>query len=210
MKNVIYLIVLVIIFSCNKEQKITSDVEVINLKKHSKLFKEWINFYSNYSISIKDFIFFQEEKIQYKRYKIKKGLVLVDKKYEAFYIYSPDKSKIIDLISYNYSLIKGKNNKLFLEQKEPDNEVFVIDLKNSTIQTIIFDGYATIFEDAYWVNNDQIFVVGKHYDSVEKNNTLIIWYVDLNKNTIQSYDCKYKLKDMNYHYLNVFIKNHIR
>jgi hypothetical protein len=74
------------------------------------------------------------------------------------YIYSPDSTQYIDLVSYNY--IKDKTNgKNILISGDPDQQVVLADSKTKKKKQLMYNGPAQLAEFAAWTGNSS-FIIG--------------------------------------------------
>jgi len=74
------------------------------------------------------------------------------------YIYSPDSTQYIDLVSYNYIIDKstGKN---ILISGDPDQQVILADSKTKKKKQLMYNGPAQLAEFAAWTGNSS-FIIG--------------------------------------------------
>lgn len=100
--------------------------------------------------------------------------------YNNFLIYSPSKEKYLDIDSYYWQIKEeeGKDEILYAA----DQEINVIDLKDSTIHRIAFRGPSFTVEDAYWKDENQVVLLEGTYESSPNINV-----IDLEKEKIYSY-----------------------
>ncbi len=81
------------------------------------------------------------------------------------YVYSPDKTKIID--PYVYMHLFGEGGKI-RPAFEPDLAVGLIDLKNKKWKQVVMCGTPCTFNDVAWIDNNTFVVVG-HSEYYPKN-----------------------------------------
>jgi hypothetical protein len=74
------------------------------------------------------------------------------------YIYSPDSSKYLDLVSYNY-LKEVKDGKNILVSGDPDQQVVLADTKTKKKLQLIYNGPSQLAEFAAWTGNSS-FIIG--------------------------------------------------
>ena len=94
------------------------------------------------------------------------------KTYETVIVYSPDKSKILDLGSYG----------------DADTEVAVIDITAKERRRILFFGPGTSADHGYWMNDSTVLVTGLR---TEQNASIpMIWKIDVHEksNVITRYE----------------------
>ena len=94
------------------------------------------------------------------------------KTYESVIVYSPDKSKILDLGSYG----------------DADTEVGVIDITAKKRRRILFFGPGTSADHGYWMSDSTILVTGVR--SEQNASIPMIWKIDLHdkSNVITRYE----------------------
>ena len=94
------------------------------------------------------------------------------KTYESVIVYSPDKSKILDLGSYG----------------DADTEVAVVDLTAKKRRRVLFFGPGTTADHGYWLNDSTVLVTGVR---AEQDATIpMLWKIDLHdkSNLITRYE----------------------
>lgn len=104
--------------------------DTTDITEFNKVLSGWISHYNKYSIELTQFKFINEDYLPDISAKLDK-IDLSKDIYEPFYKYSPDKSLILDLTSYNILLEKNKKNEIIYSGAGPDNEVSIKDLKNN-------------------------------------------------------------------------------
>jgi hypothetical protein len=104
----------------------------------------------------------------------------------AYFIYSPDSSQAIDLLSYGSFLKENENGDIVLESAEPDTEVALINVKTQKRKRILFTGPSTLIKVATWLDNNTVLIGGGMYN---ENNELVplLWKYDAVHNTIESW-----------------------
>jgi hypothetical protein len=80
------------------------------------------------------------------------------KSYYPYLIYNIDSSRAIDLYSYNI-FFRTKNGKRIAEPGGPDNEVALIDFKDSTRRRVFFGGSSSAVLDAKWINGQEFLLM---------------------------------------------------
>ena len=80
--------------------------------------------------------------------------------YRQFYIPSPNSKYLIDLDSYSLVLEKDSNGQLVSFGSEVDTEVSLIDNLAKVRFRILFCGTEEIIQEAYWLNNDLLYILG--------------------------------------------------
>lgn len=217
MRLIIYILTFLIFVSCtnnNKQkdsnikpkseaktfEKSSIRIDTVQIDKYSNELDVWLNYYKQNLIKLKSFEFIKQEKLPNITAKID-ILNYRDDIYEPYYKYSTDSSKILDLISYNLPLEKNEQNELVSYGGDVDSEVSIKDLKNGVWKRVLFVGSFYIIEDGFWINNDQILIVGEYNDTDEIKSKPLIWFVDLKTNTIQTFEYKNYIDKMKCDYL---------
>ena len=109
--------------------------------------------------------------------------------YGPFLKYSPDSSMFIDLDSYNVDIKKEKNGKRTAIELGPDFEVSLIDLKTKVKMRLIFMGPQGSVEDATWLDNENLVLMGVQNYS-DKNGRVTVWKYNVPTNTFFVYEWK--------------------
>lgn len=110
------------------------------------------------------------------------------KNYGPFLKYSPDKTKFIDLDSYNIDISSTGNGQFIGHEKGPDNEVSLIDLNNNEKKRLIFLGPGGSVEDGSWIDNETLVLVGVHDNAAADSKTAVVWKYHLPTNTFFMYE----------------------
>lgn len=111
---------------------------------------------------------------------------------KRFYIYSPDKTKIIDP---NGQIALYEENGKILEGLDVDSSVRLIDVKTSKFKQILSCGTPCGFSDAVWIDDSNFVVLGGAHDYKENGNCKIykecqypiLYIFDLSKNEYALY-----------------------
>jgi len=80
--------------------------------------------------------------------------------YRQFFIASPNSKFLIDLDSYSLVLEKDSGGKLVSYGSEVDTEVYLINIPEKVLSRILFCGADEKIEEAYWPNNDLVYILG--------------------------------------------------
>jgi hypothetical protein len=116
----------------------------------------------------------------------------------SLYKFSPDSSKYLSLDSYNILVDKDENGKLIPKGYDIDTETSVCDLKNKICTRILFFGSAGLPEDGFWINDNEILILGWDLGN-GKNRVPYIWRIILDKQTRETYQLLIENKvDYNY------------
>jgi hypothetical protein len=171
--------------------------------------KSWTSSISNFKLSS----FKQSEKITFvndapQDIETYKKFISI---YKPIITYSADKTKFIDIYSYQFNLIKAKN--YYKAQMEADQAVFLYDAKTKYWNKIIFNGSSSKVDEVVWISATQFILVGtadiigdgKNNPQIMIGNTktqTLVVYQSSDKNCVQSktgYESK-KLKNLNIKY----------
>lgn len=107
--------------------------------------------------------------------------------YQAYFFYSPDKGKAIDLYSYGTMPVKQDNGSVTLQRGEADDEVSLVNVKTRTKQRILFSGPGTIYQKAVWLGDSAVLITGMS-DANEANKMLpVIWQINLSDSTVKAF-----------------------
>lgn len=77
--------------------------------------------------------------------------------WNLFDVYSPDSTKIVNVLGYRYSISKN-DNKIYISRDSPDTAIEFIDIKNNKFVQFGVTGTSGEYNDCFWVN-DSIFIV---------------------------------------------------
>jgi hypothetical protein len=199
MKKVFLLFTVFCFIACNEKVKSVKDAKVevekiteekIDIKSIESFLTDkkansnpvllgWISYYKEFlskDFAVKNFIFDEEIKINRQKSNIyAKFEKEFDKIYEPFLIYSPQKTQYIDFDSYSWQLddLEMKNVSF-----NPDQEVSLVDIKTKKIERILFNGPSQWVEEAFWVDENSLILLGNDTDF---NPKMIIVDLVLNK-----------------------------
>jgi hypothetical protein len=108
--------------------------------------------------------------------------------YGQFFKYAPDSSKFIDLDSYNISIRKNKEGKLIGSDQEPETEISLIDLKKKEKLRLLFMGPGNSIEDAAWIDNDNLILIGYMENDSATGTNAAIWQFNLSSKNVNLYE----------------------
>mgnify|MGYP003576390971 CR=1 FL=1 len=109
--------------------------------------------------------------------------------FRPYFVYSPDSSQVVDMVSYGNFLHKGKNGKVVLEAGEPDTEVAIVDVQTKKRERILFTGPSTIVKEAVWINDHTVLIAGGTYN--EQNRLLpVIWRYDTVSKLLENWEAE--------------------
>lgn len=98
--------------------------------------------------------------------------------------YSPDSSMFIDLDSYNIEVHDGHTP----IEKGPDTEVSLVDLASKQRTRLIFLGPGNAVEEAGWINNDDVLLIGYREVDTSRTKTAVIWRYHVLTKTFHVYE----------------------
>lgn len=109
--------------------------------------------------------------------------------FRPFFVYSPDSSQVVDMVSYGNFLHKGKNGKVVLEAGEADTEVAIVNVQTKKRERILFTGPSTIVKEAVWINDHTVLIAGGTYN--EDNRLLpVIWRYDTDSKLLENWEAE--------------------
>ncbi len=209
MKHFIFLLLVVILFSCNIKDNNRG------LKNDAKEFKveltPWLEFYKKYNINLDNFVFSKEDSLPNLDFKVDTFDIKNDI-YKPFYKYSTDSSKILDFVSYNLILELDDRDRLIYFGGGVDCEVSIKNLEDNIHQRILFLGPQYIVEDGYWLSDNELLIVGQYLNADNENIKPMIWFVSINNNIIKTFEYNQGIKNMKSDYIEIekFKKSNIR
>jgi hypothetical protein len=101
--------------------------------------------------------------------------------------YSPDSSLFVDIDSYNIEIQKDKSGRLIPIEKGPDTEVSLINLGNNEKTQLLFIGPGNGVEEAVWIDNNNLLLIGYH-ETGAKLKTPTIWRYHVPTKTFHIYE----------------------
>lgn len=181
-------------------EKTRIKIDTAKIYGYSSELKDWLSYYEIYSMKLENFDFIRQNNLPDITATVD-TFDIVNDIYKPFYKYSTDSSKILDLISYNLPLEKNERNELVSYGGDVDSEVSIKDLKNKIWKRILFVGSFYIIEDGFWINDNQLLIVGEFNDTDQKKYKPSIWFIDLKANIIQTFEYKNYIDNINCNYL---------
>jgi len=107
--------------------------------------------------------------------------------FKPFFVYSPDSSQVVDMVSYGNFLHKAKNGRVVLEAGEPDTEVAIVNVQTKNRERILFAGPSTVVKQAVWIDDHTVLIAGGVYD--EQNRLLpVIWKYDTVNKQLENWE----------------------
>jgi len=157
--------------------------------------ERWLSFYNLKITDFTDTIKFEKPNIEHNKCDYQ-----LDAKdiYRQFYIPSPNSRYLIDLDSYSLVLEKDSNGQLVSFGSEVDTEVSLIDNQAKVRFRILFYGPEVIIQEAYWLNNDKVYILGFS----RKIDTFFptIWLYKINDNSLVVFESQNSIisKELDY------------
>jgi len=108
--------------------------------------------------------------------------------YGQFLKYSPDSSKFIDLDSYNIAIKKNKSGVLTGDSQEPETAVSLVDLGKKEKMQLIFLGPGNSIEDAAWIDNNSLVLIGYLENDAATGTNAAIWQYNLSTKNVKLYE----------------------
>ena len=181
-------------------EKIVVKIDTAKIDRNFNELKGWLNFYEPYFIRLENFKFVEQKDLPNITATVD-TFNLSNDIYKPYYKYSTDSNKILDLISYNLRIEKNDQNELVSFGGEVDSEVSIKDLENKLWRRLLFVGSFYIIEDGFWINNNQLLIVGEYKDTDNNKFKPLIWFVDLKAKIIQTFEYQHYIDNMNCNYL---------
>lgn len=191
-----YIFTILIILSCgHKERKPVNPDDKIIASKYFRL-DSWLNYYGLELTDFTDSSSKWKEVIIIRDYDINTDS---NNLLKEFFIYSPDSTHCIDLDSYFLGIMKDSLGQLVFCGTDVDTEVAMIDLKGKKKIRIWFCGTPCIVEEAQWITNDLIYILGFTTDNEKKYPT--IWVYEKNDQLSQGIKAKRLVKSSQKRYM---------
>ncbi len=170
--QVLLIISFTLIFACRQRDTEYSDDELVNpesvmayeeddtlvLKKMPVPLKEWLDHYGN-SDSAFRLNNFKASGVTLHMDVLQDAIRIPNESaFADLYIFSPDSSKYIDMVSYNY-IKSTEDGKKILMSGEPDQQVVLADSKTGNKKQLMYNGPGQTAEFAAWTGNNS-FLIG--------------------------------------------------
>ena len=110
------------------------------------------------------------------------------KVYGPYLKYSPDSSMFIDIDSYNIDIEKDKNGHSTATDMGPDFEVSLVNTRSHSKARLLFFGPGSTIADAYWLNDDELILIGVHDQGDSTGKTAAAWKYNLSEKTFYLYE----------------------
>lgn len=107
--------------------------------------------------------------------------------YGSFLKYSPDRTRFIDLDSYNIDIQKDSKGRFTGQELGPDTEVNLVDMEDSTKTRLVYMGPGGSIEDGLWVDNNTLVLMGIH-ENEKSEQVAALWRYHLPTKTFYLYE----------------------
>lgn len=104
--------------------------------------------------------------------------------FQSYFIKGPQGKLAIDLYSYSHLPSASGNH---LEAGSPDNEVNLVHLSNKTKTRLLFAGPGTDFQQAEWLNDSIIIVMGESDANAQNKMKPMFWKINIQSKTVTEY-----------------------
>ena len=191
------LALIIFLFSCGQHENRKNEIGNESSSSTINRLERWLDYYKLKIGDFKDSSPITELETYTIDYNFKTDS---DKSYLGFFVFSPDHTKFIDLDSYNNSFDQDEKGQLVYRGKDVDTDIALVDLKENKRYRILFCGTdcPIIFEEAHWVQNNLVYLVGFY-----KKNKLwypTLWAFETNSHILQEIDSgkAFSLPQLNY------------
>ena len=107
--------------------------------------------------------------------------------YGPFLKYSPDSSMFIDLDSYNIDIKKDSKGRYTGHELGPDCEVSLVDVADSTRTRLVYMGPGGSVEDALWLDNNTLVLMGVQ-ENQKSEQVTTLWRYHIPTKTFYLYE----------------------
>ncbi|MDR2878777.1 MAG: hypothetical protein LBV03_02555 [Fusobacteriales bacterium] len=179
MKKISYLLLVLsmtLFFSCYKD---TNNRPTLDDYKIYKSFIEDSSWYKNLLQKTgKDKIIFQKlDDSELKDTITMENKFIYDGRFEDKYIFSPDKSMILDPYSYGLEISDSGE-----ELRDADTALFLYDIKSKKSAPVFYIGPSGNIELVSWINNTSFITVTSDHETEQKINfTILVYRIDKDK-----------------------------
>ena len=108
--------------------------------------------------------------------------------YRGFLKYSPDSSMFVDIDSYNVDIHKDKKGRVIPIEKGPDTEVSLVNVPEKQRTRLVFLGPGNGVEDASWIDDRTVLLIGYHEKDTTKMKKAVIWRYHVPTKTFHLYE----------------------
>lgn len=182
-------LVSVMLLSCVSESKKTSetpDEEGEKLDLYAEVLESWLK-YPFYKYELTDFQLINRDSLQHIVFEFD-STDLFNDPHHSLYKYSPDSSRLLDLYSYNLIIEQNEVGQLRSLGRNTDSQVSLLDLKKRLNSRLLFVGPSTLIEDGFWINTEELLVVGHTSELGDSTYLPHFWHIDLASSTLSYYE----------------------
>lgn len=117
-------------------------------------------------------------------------IIMTDKQFEefnAFFIYSPDSSNVLDMVSYGSLIRENTKGKMQIVERGPNTEIAVVNVHTKERRRILLTGPSTIIKEGVWIDDSTLFIGGGTYN---QQHTLMpeLWRYNVSQQTLQHWE----------------------
>jgi hypothetical protein len=185
--KLLFIFFILLILSCGRNEKkpVSPDKQIVDSNYYR--LEGWLNYYGLEMKDFTDSLPAEESDIYTYDYDITADS---NNFLKEFIIYSPDSTNCLDLYSYSLGVFKDSLGQLVFSGSEVDSEVALIDFKNKKKIRIWFCGTMCLAEEAQWIRNDFIYILGFTRNDNDKEYPTI-WTFEISNHFAQTIMTKF-------------------
>lgn len=103
--------------------------------------------------------------------------------FAPLFVYNEVRDQYLDVVSYERSVDIGANGKRIIVAGSPDNSALLVDPATAQSQRLLFCGTPCIFQDAAWLSDTEVAVMGLN-SHLSLNFQPTIWYINLSEKEV--------------------------
>lgn len=188
-KWIILTIVSGLLLSCVSETKNTPQApeeEDVKLDQYADIMAGWLE-YPSYGYESSDFQLIHSDSLQRIEFEFDSSELFNDP-HHSLYKLSPDSSRLLDLYSYNLIIEQDESGRLRSLGRNTDSQVSLLDLSKGLSSRLLFVGPSTMIEDGFWVNTNELLIVGHTSELGDSTYLPHFWHVNIDSRTIAYYE----------------------
>lgn len=188
-KWIILTIVSGLFLSCVSDSTKTTETpeeEDVSLDKYADIMADWLE-YPAYGYESTDFKLINSDSLQRIEFEFNSSELFNDP-HHSLYKLSPDSSRLLDLYSYNLIIEQDESGRLRSLGRNTDSQVSLLDLEKGLSSRLLFVGPSTMIEDGFWINSEELLIVGHSSEVGDSTYLPHIWHVDLTSRIISYYE----------------------
>lgn len=97
--------------------------------------------------------------------------------FQPYFIYSPNQRKAIDL--YSYGNMPPDSTGGLPERGSPDSKINLVNMRQKTKIPLLFAGPGTIFQQAGWLNDSIVFIIGESDANEQNRMAPTLWKINI-------------------------------